>query len=189
LDYRDTLRSTMAPFGESDLYQNPLDYCILRDGGIALYRRPEFLAEDIEWLTNRKYQVYSFDCQKWVSGEAMHLDLTTVLSVPGYFGRNLDALRDSLSDLAVPDVGGSALMLRRFDAYSKGEGAAMLPSGRTEAEEVLDILAGTSRYFLLTGKRFVVLVQSDDPTLRYERLGGRSAQWNRREWLDKDRGL
>ena len=42
---------------------------------------------------------------------------------------------------------------------------------------------------LLTGKRLIILVQSDDPCMEFNQLGGVSAEWNRREWLNKDRGL
>lgn len=179
----------MAPFSESDQDQSSLDYCILRDGGVALYRAPEILIEDMNWLSNNKYQLYSLDCQRWISDDAMHSEWKSALSFPDYYGHNLNALNDCLSDLPVPIVGGIALVLRRFDAYSKGAGAFAMPSGCSEAEVVLDILAHTSRYFLLTGHRFFTLVQTGDPTANYGRLGGASAQWNRREWLNKSRGL
>ena len=50
-------------------------------------------------------------------------------------------------------------------------------------------MAGESRLMLLTGKRLVTLVQSEAPDVRFDGLGAISAQWNRREWLNKDRGL
>jgi hypothetical protein len=154
-----------------------------------LYRDPAILAQDMRWLTNEKYQLYSLDCQRWISDDLMHADWQLILSFPDYYGRNLDAFNDCLSDLSVPDVGGTALVLGRFDAYSKKAGAVVMHSGRTGAEVVLDILARTSRYFLLTGRRFFTLVHTNDPTADYGRLGGESAQWNRHEWLNKSRGL
>lgn len=51
------------------------------------------------------------------------------------------------------------------------------------------VIAGASRRMLLTGKRLIILVQSDDPRMEFNQLGGVSAEWNRREWLNKDRGL
>jgi len=179
----------MAPFTESDYCENPLDYWILRDGGVALYRKPEILADDLNWLRNEKYQIYSFDCQRWVSEEAMHADWQSVLSFPSYYGCNINAFEDCLSDVTVPSEGGTAVLLRRFDIYSKGAGALLMHSGRTQAHVILDILVCTSRYFLLFGKRFLTLVQTDDPRADYGRLGGVSARWNRREWLNKNRGL
>ena len=79
-------------------------------------------------------------------------------------------------------------MLNRFDAFQKDR-EALLPSGQAEGEVVLDILARTSTYFLLTGKRFLTLVQSDDPRLHIEGLAAVAATWNWREWQNKNRGL
>jgi hypothetical protein len=106
----------------------------------------------------------------------MHVDLQSVPSFPNYYGRSLDAWNDCLSDLPVPELGGVALVLRRFDSYSNGSGAALMHSGRMEAEVILDILAGTARYFLVFGRRCVTLVQTDDPKARFERLACVSPQ-------------
>jgi len=42
---------------------------------------------------------------------------------------------------------------------------------------------------LLLGQRLLALVQSDDPRIRFERIGAVPVNWNPREWLDSDRGL
>jgi hypothetical protein len=94
-----------------------------------------------------------------------------------------------LSDLDIPEDGGVAIVLYSYDVYANGLGSACAPSGTKAAEALLDIFAGTSRYMLLTGRRLITLVQSAEPSIRFEKLGGASAQWNRREWLNKDRGL
>jgi hypothetical protein len=178
----------MGAFDAEDQTKEALDWVILRDGGIALYWRSEYLDEDLKWFRQQNYQLYSFNCEKWTSG-GMHADLERTLSFPSYYGRNLNALWDCLQDLSVPERGGTVIVLNRFDAFQKGPGAALLPSGRAEGEIVLDILVRTSRYFLLTGKKFLTLVQSDDPRIHFERLGGVAAIWNWREWQDKNRGL
>jgi hypothetical protein len=179
----------MAPFTHQEEHENRLDWQILRDGSIALYWRRELLDEDILWFRQQNYQIFSFNCDRWASSEQMHADFQRTLNFPGYYGRNLDALNDCLGDLAVPDTDGTALALSRFDAYAKGPGATPLASGRPEAEIVLDLLARASRFFLLTGRRLLTLVQADDPRLRFESLGSVHAEWNRREWLNKNRGL
>jgi Barstar (barnase inhibitor) len=177
----------MGAFDAADQTKEALDWVILRHGGIALYWRREYLDEDLKWFRQQNYQLYSFNCEKWTS-DGMHADLERTLSFPSYYGRNLDALWDCLQNLSVPEQGGTVIVLNRFDAFQKGRGAALLPSGRAEGEIVLDILVRTSRYFLLTGKRFLTLVQSDDPRIHFERLGGVGAIcW--REWQDKNRGL
>lgn len=179
----------MAPFTQPDKYGNRLDWKILRDGGIALYWRREFFDKDLDWFRQENYQMFSFDCTRWASPEEMHTDFQQTLTFPSYYGKNLSALNDCLSDLPVPDVGGIALVLSRFDAYANGPGTDPVASGRPEAEVVLDILARASRYFLLTGRRLLSLVQTDDPRIRFENLGCVSVIWNQREWLNKSRGL
>ena len=179
----------MAAFTERDKYEHRLDWNILRDGGIALYWRRDFFDDDMLWLRQQDYQVFPFDCARWASHEEMHADFQRTLGFPDYYGRNLDALNDCLGDLPVPHVGGIALALTRFDAYAKGQGADLAGSGRAEAEIVLDLLARASRFFLLTGRRLLTLVQTDDPRIGFELLGCISATWNHREWLNKNRGL
>ena len=178
----------MAAFDQRDESRKRLDWEILRDGGINLYLRRDYLNEDIDWLRKEHYQLFSFDCSEWTSSKVMHADLARRLSFPPYYGHNLDALHDCLEeDLSVPDLGGVALILSGFDVYAKALGAALLPSGRSEAEAILDILARATRYFLLTGRRFLTLVQSDDSQIRFDRLACVFADWNRREWLYKNR--
>jgi hypothetical protein len=177
----------MAAFNQQDKHENRLDWEILRDGGVALYLRRELLDEDASWFRQQNYQVFSFDCERWNSSEEMHTDIQRTLNLPTYYGKNLDALNDCLSDLQVPDVGGIALVLSRFDVYAKGSGAAPVGNGRPEAEVVLDLLARGSRYHLLTGGRILTLVQTDDPRIRFDGLACVFADWNRREWLNKNR--
>jgi hypothetical protein len=129
----------MAAFDAQDQTKEALDWVIMRDGGIALYWRREYLGEDLEWFRQQNYQLYSFNCEKWTSG-GMHADFERTLSFPSYYGSNLDALWDCLQDLSVPQRGGTLVVLNRFDAFQKGCGAALLPSGRAEGEIVLDIL-------------------------------------------------
>lgn len=178
----------MPAFDTEEQKKEALDWVILRDGGIALYWRREYLDQDVEWFRQQNYQIYSSNCEEWASG-GMHTDFQKTLSFPSYYGSNLDALHDCLEDLAVPERGGTVMVLHRFAAFHKGRGAALLPSGRAEAGIVLDISAHASRYFLVTSRRFLTLVQSNDPRIQFDRLGDIAATWNRREWLNKNRGL
>ena len=59
------------------------------------------------------------------------------------------------------------------------------PDGRT----ILDVIETTSRGFLLTGRKLLALVQSDDPRIAFERVGARPVNWNPQEWLPSDRGV
>ena len=108
-------------------------------------------------------------------------DVRRVLEFPAHYGENLAAFSDCLSDLPVPEQGGAALEFRHFDAFARRDYQL--------AYAVLDIVAANARRFLLTGRRVLGLVQSDDPELTFEGLGACPAVWNPREWLNASRGL
>jgi Barstar (barnase inhibitor) len=177
----------MSVFGQDD--DNTLDYQVLRDGSVSLYRNLLILEEDLQWFRQRRYRIYRMDCTTWTSEAALHESLQTTFMFPAYYGKNRNALWDSMSDLDIPDDGGVTIVLSSYDVYANGAGAAPSPSGTTAAEALLDIFATTSRSMLLIGKRLITLVQSSDPSIRFGKLGGNEPSWNRREWLDKDRGL
>jgi hypothetical protein len=181
----------MALFTNSANDWQRLDWTILRDGGISLYWRREYLAEDVRWLVAQGYDVYDFDCERWTSQDDMYSDITRVLRFAEWWGpqwgKNFDALDDCLSDLPIRDDGGAVLVFNKFNVYATGSGSPAMPNGRIEAEVLLDVIAGACRFFLLNGKRFITLVQTEDPNFRVEGLGAVSAAWNRREWLDQNR--
>jgi RNAse (barnase) inhibitor barstar len=166
-----------------------LDWQLLQNGAVALYFSTDVLSEDLRWLRDHGYELHEFDCQQWTSAELVHSDFKRILKFPDYYGNNLDALHDCLSELAIPSGGGTALVFNHYDSYAKAAGAARINSGRTFAELILDIVASTSRSFLLVGMRLVAMIQSDDPRIRFEVLGCTHAVWNPREWLDEKRGL
>ena len=160
---------------------NRLDWCLLQNGSVTLYLRPEFLAEDAAWLEAQGYRVDAFDCSAWTSERLMHEALSEGLDFPNYYGRNLDAFNDCLGRLEVPEESGRVLIFRRYDLF-----AARFPR---VAWPVLDILECQSRFLLLFGRRLLTLVQSDDPETSFEPVGARPVMWNRREWLNQNRGL
>lgn len=178
---------TMTVFGQAD--ENALDYQVLRAGSVSLYRNPLYLEEDLQWLQQSRYRIYRVDCTTWTSEAALHESMQGALLFPAYYGKNRNALWDCMSDLDVPEDGGVAIVLSSYDVYANGPGAARTPSHTTAAEALLDIFAGISRYRLLTGRRLITFVQSGDLSILFGKLGGVLAQWNRREWLNKDRGL
>ena len=170
----------MAPFKEPDDVER-LDYAPPQNGPITLYYRAEVLAADIDWLRAHEYRIDSFDCSVWRGERDMHAALAERLNFPERPFPNLDGLNDFLSDLAVSEHGGRALVFHRFDLFA----VEFLPIAWT----LLDIVASNSRYFLLLGKHLMCLVQSDDPKIQFNPVGGCPITWNRKEWLNKDRGL
>jgi RNAse (barnase) inhibitor barstar len=168
----------MAIFNESKLER---DYFLMRDGAIVMYYRPQVLDQDIEWLKSRDYRVVQFDCTTWETEKDMHHALAQSLGFPQAPYPNLDGLNDYLSDIDVPENGGLVLVFRRYDSFDANY--------HSTAWHVLDILARMSRFFLLFGKRLMVLIQSDDPHIKFDPVGRYPVSWNSKEWLNKNRGL
>jgi RNAse (barnase) inhibitor barstar len=158
-----------------------LDWRLLQNGAISLYFRREALDPDVAWLREHGYRVEEFDCLVWADEQAMHSAFATTLSFPDYYGMNLNAMNDCVSDLDVPVDGGLVLVFRRFDHFASHH--------RKVAQIVLDVLADNARRFLLFGRRLVILVQSDDPRISFEPVGATAVGWNPKEWLNKHRGV
>ena len=158
-----------------------LDVRLLQNGAIALYHKHSVLASDLAWLQQAGYRVHTLDAAPWKTSADFHREAKRVLGLPEYYGANLAAWIDCLGDLEVPVDGGIALELRHFDAFARVEPRF--------AHTILDSIESTSRRFLVTGQRLLALVQSDDPRIRFERVGAMPVTWNPREWLDSDRGI
>jgi len=185
----------MAIFKADEVNDEQLDWIILRDGGVCLYWQQEILADELNWLKSNGYRIVSFDAagwhsaSEWDSERRMHESLKAHLSFPDYYGMNLNALDECmLDDLVVPDSGGLAVVLNHFDRFFKpvSSGAS---DEKSTAEVLLSIFAKAVQYHMLLGRRLLILVQSDNPTIQFGRLGGVPALWNHREWLNKNRGL
>jgi hypothetical protein len=142
-----------------------LDFELLRDSPVTLYRSREILAEHVAWLRRHGYLVHQFDCAGWLSEEDFHTEVGRNPGFLGYSGRNVAAFNDRLCQIAVPEEGGTALVSLSFEVLYR-----LSPE---PAWHILDIGARWSRLFLLTGRRLIALVQSDDPDIRVEPVGAR----------------
>ena len=171
----------MASFIDDPEEFQRLDFEILQNGSVSLYFRSPILEEDISWLKANQYRVDSFDCDGWMDEAALLKDFGLTMEFPDYYGQNFNALNDCLSDVDVADNGGRAIVLNRFDSF-----AAKNPDG---AEVLLNILDENSRHHLMFGRRVLILVQSNDPEIRFDAIGRYGATWNRQEWLNSSRGL
>lgn len=170
----------MAVFREPWL-THPLDWEILRHSPIAMYHRPEIMQEDVAWFAQAGYDIREFDCAAWASEDDLHKDLATKLKLPDYYGHNLDAFDECIHDVEIKDESGLLIVFRRYDAFAERAPKA--------AHAILDTIACGSRWYSLLGLRLIAMVQSDDPTIRFDSLGALGAQWNRKERLNKNRGL
>jgi RNAse (barnase) inhibitor barstar len=154
------------------------DIEILKDGPISKYFKNRILDEDIIWFSNNNFEVIEMNSRNWNKKNA-HQKLKTALNFPDYYGENLNAFSDCLSDMYNKRYKGLILVFRHYDDF--------VESDRSFAEGVLDIIAGKSRNWLLTGQKLIGLVQSDNPHIEFPELGGISPSWNSAEWLNENR--
>jgi RNAse (barnase) inhibitor barstar len=171
----------MTSFEQRPEEWNRLDYHLLRDHPVTLYCKQAVLDDDLLWLEGHGYKLHRFDAASWSTLDLFHDEVSRTLGFPDYYGRNLDALSDCLSDLEVPEVGGAVLVFMGFDKF-----AGRFPD---QAWHVCDILTKQSRRSLLCGRRLLALAQSDDPRIQFEVVGATPVGWNPREWPSKNRGL
>lgn len=171
----------MAAFRDDPAEWQRLDWQLLQNSPVALYYRPAIIAEDIAWLCEHGYRIDEFQCPTWASVKDFLADAKRVFAFPDFFGHNLNAFDDCLSELEIPDEGGRCIVLHHFDAFARQDAQA--------AEAILDIVAVNSRFFLLQGRRLLALVQSADPKIEFQPVGACPVMWNPREWLNANRGL
>ena len=158
-----------------------LDWQLMERGAISLYHKPSVLAQDSAWLRANGYKVLELDAGLWSKPADFHADAQRVLGFPAHYSRNLAGWVDCVAEMDVPEQGGLAIQFRRYDRFAGAEPQL--------AQTILDSLECTSRRFLLTGRRLIALVQSDNPRIRFERVGALPVTWNQREWTEADRGL
>ncbi|MFJ4230790.1 barstar family protein [Cellulosimicrobium cellulans] len=117
----------------------------------------------MEELAARGFQVVILDAGSWSTGAEVHRDLSAALDFPAYYGRNLDALADCLSDVVAreygwqPSAAGLALVFLGFDRF-----AAALPDLATA---LVDIVVTEARGAAEAGATMALLLQSDDREL------------------------
>lgn len=172
---------TPAAFGDSPSDRERLDWHLFQNGGVVLYHKHQLLTEHTAWLLREGYQLRELDANGWKDSRAFHEDVKRVFDFPAHYTANFASFVDSLAELEIAPGGAIAVLMRRYDRFAKAEPHL--------AWSVLDALETTSRRLLLTGRRLLSLVQSDDARIKFERVGAMPVNWNPREWLDSDRGL
>ncbi|MEX0968596.1 MAG: barstar family protein [Bacteroidia bacterium] len=155
-----------------------LDLQILQNGAISMYHDQIILDKDLNELKKLDYQIADFNTSTWTPTTA-HQELKNGLDFPAYYGENLDALNDCLGDLNPTDQKGLVIVFRHFDNIATTD--------KEWCEGLLDVITEQSRQWLLTNKRLIGLIQSDDPDLSFSKLGGLNPTWNGEEWIDDKR--
>lgn len=154
------------------------DIEILKSGPICKYFKNGILDEDLNWFNNNNFEIIEMNCRNW-NHKNVHQKLKDALSFPDYYGENLNAFEDCLTDMYNKTYRGLILVFRRYDSFVEEDGKF--------AEAILDIIARQSRVWLLTGQKLIGLIQSDNPDLDFPELGGTSPSWNGIEWLNENR--
>jgi hypothetical protein len=156
-------------FANDSEERNQLDFQLLRDGVVTLYRRAEHLAADRDALCVLGYKSFDFDARHFDGTEDLVRAMESSM-LGSVCCKSIDGLDDHLWDFAYFDEGladpaatGTLITFRHFDAFAHREPAV--------AEAVLNILTVASRVGLLIGHRILVLVQSDT-SLAVGPLGG-----------------
>ena len=160
----------MAIFQENDNNNQRLDWRILQNGWASLYWKEIYLNGDIEWFKKEKYSVIDFDCKAWNNHAEMHKQLREKLDFPAYYGENLDALNDCLSDIEIKNAG-LVIVFRHLDNLDKDT-----------REGLLDTFADNARRQLLFGNRLIILLQVDNPDFEIS-VAASPVIWNGAEWL------
>ena len=165
--------SRSAPFDPTDqelfaLQTQGFDWQLLQNGFVHRYKDRFSLDTACGHLSDLDYVVHTFDAESWHNVADMHTDFAAAMSFPDYYGRNLDALDDVLSDVgrysygSDADSAGTALAIAGYDAFLKLD--------RRTALVVLDIFARQARLAALYGHAMLCLIESTDSDLG--RVGG-----------------
>lgn len=159
-----------------------LDYAILSRGGVCLYFQHDVLAEDIAWLAVERYEIVQFDEDGMLAPEFFHDEARAKLRFPTDYGRNLPAFFEQITTLEIPEgVGGLAIVLVGIDPLVDKDAGFV--------HGILDALSQASQRYILTGRRLVTLVQTEEPDLELPPIGTRPIGWNPKENQPWARGL
>lgn len=154
------------------------DIEILKDGPICKYYKNAILDEDVNWFIENRFDVFDIDVKNW-NNKNFHKYLKSHLNFPDYYGENLDAFDDCLSDMFNPKYNGVVIVFRQIDEF--------LNNDYNSAIAILDIIAKESRVWLIDGQKLIALIQSKEPNLELPELGGTSPRWNSTEWMNDSR--
>lgn len=141
-----------------DEQRQGFDWTLLQSGFVFRYATRFQLDSACTRLTDLGYLVHEFDAQEWTSVKDMHAAFAASMSFPDYYGKNLDAFNDVLSDVATfsygsdPAATGTVLAIADFDV--------LLHIDHRTGRKILEIFARQARLAALYGHPILCLVQT-----------------------------
>jgi hypothetical protein len=175
----------MAAFDPEVELTHPADYLLMMNTFVTLFWRSDILQRSLDDLVALGYDAVRVDATGWTAERDLHRDVAAALNFPSYYGRNLAALNDCLSDVGSmeygtsPEATGLVLAIIGYDKFFAIEPYT--------AHKVLDIFAHQARRAALIGHRMMCLVQTDDPQIAFAPVGAMPVAWNAAEWLNSSR--
>ncbi|WP_158257328.1 barstar family protein [Kineococcus xinjiangensis] len=177
----------MAAFDSSAFMTRGFDFELALAGPVVLFHRAALLYRARQLLVEAGYDLITVDASRWDNESVAHQELASALHFPDYYGANLDALNDCLSDLASyngmtsPAAAGFVLVVKHLEV--------LVQRMERFAYGLLSAYAQQARGAALIGHRMLCLAQTDDPDLHLAPLDTVEAAWNDAErFLPSRRG-
>ncbi|WP_338891929.1 barstar family protein [Rhodococcus sovatensis] len=151
-----------------NLQRQGFDWGLLQNGFVHTCRDRFTLDTAASNLADLNYLIHTFDAGSWSDVADMHTAFAETMSFPAYYGRNLDALNDVLSDVSRysygsdPHSAGTVVTIAGFDS--------LLQLDRRTALLVLDIFARQARLAALYGHAMLCLIETSNRD--FDRVGG-----------------
>lgn len=149
-----------------------VDLLVLEHSSISLYTdRPHdarWLEERLLWLRQHSYIVRYVDCEGWQTQNDFFQHVRTTFRLRQCYLDRLSDFQDAVHGMSVPAQGGLVWLFLHFDSFAKREPEF--------CHSILDIMERYSRRLLVIGGRWIVMLQTKDPELRFSGIGGCSIQ-------------
>lgn len=153
---------------------------LFNNSDVILFYKEEILEKTIKELQNETFKIYQIDCSTWTSKHDFHSIVSSVLEFPSYYGKNLDAFNDCLSDI-YDNERDIVIVFWNYDVLARLD--------YDFSKTIVDIIQSQSRNAKIYGKQLGALVHTNNPNTFYKNLGAIDAEWNPDEWLNSNRGL
>lgn len=160
----------MAVFKKTLEEQRRLDFRMLLSGAITFYRQKEKINHVANWFLLNNYVIFSFDCSEWLEPNDFHKEVSSKLSFPDYYGRNVNAFIDCIRDLEFPEEGGILFTFYNLDKF--------FIMNEDFCLSIFDAIELTSREHLMLGNRLISLAQLTNQNIVVSKIGCITPSWS-----------